>query len=182
MKLLLENWRKFINEIGDASAELYPFEVIGQSTADDVRYVEYGFKTEEYLYRVNFYLTSYFGGEKRKPTWKIDFEASEKDRLSAFSTRMTGEGNPLRIMSTVVNIIKDFAGNPRLNDGILRFRFTGMPKSDAEDLYSDKATQRTRLYRAFLEKNMPPGTKVEEDGSNMISFTIPKEQKDETPA
>jgi hypothetical protein len=57
-----------------------------------------------------------------------------------------------------------------------------MSKSGGVDLYSGKETQRTRLYKIFLEKNMPPGTKVEELGTNVIAFTVPEEQKDEAPA
>jgi hypothetical protein len=191
MKLILESWRKYINEIGDASAESYPFKVVGRRTGPDTRLVTYGFNSEDFLYHVDF--ASLLGGTKEDSTWVIDFEASEiAPQVGTagtgifpgefYSKKMTGEGRPLQIMSTVVNIIKDFVGNPQLNEGILHFRFTGMSKSDAVDLYSGKETQRTRLYRAFLEKNMPPGTKVEEIGTNVIAFTVPEGRKDETPA
>jgi hypothetical protein len=172
MKLLLENWRKYINEIGEASAESYPFELLDQSTADDMRLVRYSFNSEDFLYHVDF--RSFLGGIKTDTTWIIDFEASAEHGEGRFSKGMTGEGRPLQIMSTVVNIIKDFVGNPQLNEGILHFRFTGMSKSGGVDLYSGKETQRTRLYKIFLEKNMPPGTEVEELGTNVIVFTVPE--------
>jgi len=191
MKLLLENWRKYINEIGEASAESYPFKLLDQSTAADLRLVTYGFNSENHLYHVDF--RAFLGGTKEDSTWVIDFEASPIAPQvgtagsgifpgGPYSKEMTGEGRPLRIMSTVVKIIKDFVGNPQLNEGILHFRFTGMSKSGGVDLYSGKETQRTRLYKIFLEKNMPPGTKVEELGTNVIAFTVPEEQKDEAPA
>ena len=182
MKLLLENWRKYINEIGDASAESYPFKVTNQSTGGGMRVVTYGFSSEGFLYHVVFAL--FLGGTKEDSTWVIDFEAAEVSPSvgaittgmfpGVYSKKMTGEGRPLRIMSTIVNIVKDFVGNPQLNEGILHFRFTGMPKLDAVDAYSGKETQRTRLYRAFLEKNMPPGTEIEEVGNNVIAFTVPE--------
>ena len=175
MNKIMEGWREFLNEIGDASAESYPFKVIHQAAGWLVRY---GFNSEEFLYHVDFSL-SY--GPTGDHTWVIDFEAAKKNdktdgsRVSfgPDSRETTGEGRPLRVMSTVVNIIKDFVGNPELNEGILHFRFSGISKSGGVDLYSGEITQRTRLYRAFLEKNMPPGTEVKEIGNNVIAFTVP---------
>ena len=177
MKLLLENWRRYLTEIGEATAKSYPFELLDQSTADDMRRVRYSFKSENYLYHVDF--RSFLGGGKESSTWIINFEA-KPDASGKFSKGMTGEGRPLQIMSTVVKIIKDFVGNPQLNEGILHFRFTGMSKSGGVDLYTGKETQRTRLYRAFLDKHLPE-TEITEVGTNVIAFTVPEEQKDETP-
>tara|TARA_R110001583_G_scaffold102870_1_gene249609 strand:+ start:313 stop:861 length:549 start_codon:yes stop_codon:yes gene_type:complete len=179
MNKIMEGWRKYINEIGDASAESYPFKVIHRPSSGIVRY---GFNSEEFLYHVEFDL---FPAASGNSTWSIRFEATaaapQAGAGGAYSKETTGEGRPLRIMSTVVNIIKDFVGNPELNKGVLHFRFTGISKSGVADLYSGEVTQRTRLYKIFLEKNMPPGTKVEEVGTNVIAFTVPEEQKDETP-
>jgi len=175
MKLIMEGWRQYINEIGDASAESYPFEVVHRARG---YLVKYGFNSEEFLYRVDFAL--FFDDTKKDYAWAIDFEAAATywtqvglDPGKHYSVKPTGEGRPLRIMSTVVNIIKDFVGNPELNEGILNFRFSGISKSGGVDLYSGKVTKRTRLYRAFLEKNMPPGTEVKEIGNNVIAFTVP---------
>ena len=179
MDKIMEGWRKYINEIGDASAESYPFKVIHRPSSGIVRY---GFNSEEFLYQVEFYLlpATNLALKLEHSTWTIDFKAGDASLrgargypVGAYTRKTTGEGRPLRIMSTVVNIIKDFVGNPELNKGILHFRFSGISKSGGVDLYSGEVTQRTRLYRAFLEKNMPPGTEVKEIGNNVIAFTVP---------
>ena len=172
MKLLIENWRKYINEIGDASAESYPFELLDPGWgSSSMRNVGYNFNSENYLYSVNF--QGFFGATKEESNWIIDFDAVHRVYPVTGTKEMTGEGRPLQIMSTIVKIIKDFVGNPQLNEGILNFRFTGISKSGVQDHYSGKETQRTRLYKIFLEKNMPPGTEVKEIGNNVIAFTVP---------
>ena len=118
MKLLMENWRSYLKEIGDAGAE--PFDwALTSSDEDDV---EYDFVSSDDPngeggsdYQVFFKKgTTWEDSEyvKREvPIWNLDFEANA-------SMKQTGEGHPLRIMSTVVAIVNDFISKPELNRGI----------------------------------------------------------------
>lgn len=177
MKLIMEGWRQYINEIGDAGAKSYPFER-AQGERQYRPYlgrwpsVKYGFHSEKYSYLVNF---DSFYKAKGVPSWDISFEIDEDEGIegSDDSYEMSGEGRPLRIISTIVNIIKDFIKSPELNKGTLSFHFTGVPKRGEEQMDYSQETQRTRLYKIFLEKNMPPGTEITELGNNKIEFTVP---------
>ena len=96
------------------------------------------------------------------------------------SIEMTGENEPLKIMSTIVAVIKEFIATPEYNKGNLKFVFEGTRKGAEFLMPMEKPTARTKLYTRFLKKNMPPGTKVEEIG-NVVKFEVPSEDNIETP-
>ena len=99
--------------------------------------------------------------------WDISFEANE-------TVATTDEGQPLKIMSTVVAIVKDFIDRPELNRGMRKFVFMGSRKPDE---FTGNRTQRTKMYMRFLKKNMPEGTKIREAGENVIFFEMPAERR-----
>ena len=80
--------------------------------------------------------------------WEIGYQIGKGE-----AGDLTDQRQPLKIMSTVVAIIKDFINNrPALNDGTRGYRFKGVSKKGES---SRKTTQRTKLYLSFLEKHLP---------------------------
>lgn len=176
MKLLMESWRGYLKEVGDASLAPYPFELYDAKQdigADDDAEVRYSFSTEGYDYLVVFY-GQYLdqGGQ-----WDISYQDANTGGVDE-----TGEGSPLRTLTTIVAIVKEFIATPELSRGIKRFQFAGVPKgygvgmSTAGSWKTD--TARTKLYKAYLKKNMPPGTKIEDDGENKIVFELPADEQE----
>ena len=90
MKLILESWKQYLHEIGDAGREPYSFKV-----SEEGRYAKhYTFETEgAYKYEVGFYV-----GDSADSV-HIDFHTKQK------MYSLTNEAKPLKIMSTVVHII-----------------------------------------------------------------------------
>ena len=175
MKVLFENWRGYLQEIGDASAE--PFDwALGPNDEDEVVYdfvssddpsgdegsdyeVKFAkditWKSDEYV-------------KREVPVWSLDFEADG-------DVKQTGEGHPLRIMSTVVAIVNDFISRPGLNRGLLDFVFEGIDKSG--EVGSEGQTSRTKLYLRFLKKNLPDNFEFRIAGDNIIFFGAKDEEE-----
>jgi hypothetical protein len=177
MKLLIESWRNYLKEIGDASAEPFDWE-LGSNDEDEV---EYNFVSSDYPngedgsdYQVFFKTgTTWEDSEyvKREvPIWSLDFEANR-------SMKQTGEGHPLRIMSTIVAIVSDFISRPEVNRGILRFVFEGIDKGG--EVGSKGQTARTKMYLRFLKKNLPANFEFRIAGDNIIFFGAKKETEEE---
>ena len=171
MKPLFENWRGYLQEIGEASLEPYDFNQV-YDTDEEVRYVFVSgdltaaaarfphTQGSEYVVR--------FSNMVASNAWDISFEANE-------TVATTDEGQPLKIMSTVVAIVKDFIDRPELSRGMRKFVFMGVGKSDEE---GRDRTSRTKMYMRFLKKNMPAGTKIREAGENVIFFEIPEGEEE----
>jgi len=167
VKLLFENWRGYLQEIGEASLEPFDFEKVFSNEEE----VWYNFNSSagdpalgsDYIVR---FTTG--GPAVGDDAWDISFEAQE-------SSRVTNEGQPLKIMSTVVAIVKDFIDRPELNRGMRKFVFMGVRKPDELTGYK---TKRTKMYMRFLKKNMPAGTKIWEDETNVIFFELPPEEQE----
>ena len=100
MKLLIENWRNYLKEIGEASLEPYDFE----SGFSDEEQVGYNFvSSDNPMDEGSDYLVKFTTGGPGSgdDAWDISFEANE-------TVQTTNEGQPLKIMATVVAIVKDF--------------------------------------------------------------------------
>jgi len=174
MKLLFESWRGYLKEIGDAGSEPYDFEQVYDDT-EEVRYVFVSGDLTAAAARFphtqgSEYVVKFIRGGPATPdgAWDISFEANER-------VATTDEGQPLKIMSTIVAIIKDFIDRPELNRGLRKFVFMGVGKADEE---GRDRTSRTKMYLRFLKKNMPVGTKIREAGENVIFFEIPSEEQE----
>ena len=174
MKLLFENWRGYLKEIGEASLEPYDFEQVYDDT-EEVRYVFVSGDLTAAAARFphtqgSEYVVKFTSGGRSaiNDVWDISFEANER-------VATTDEGQPLKIMSTVVAIVKDFIDRPELNRGLRKFVFMGVGKSDEE---GRDRTSRTKMYMRFLKKNMPAGTKIREAGENVIFFEIPEGEEE----
>lgn len=168
MKLLIENWRNYLKEIGDAALGAYDFEP-GFSDEEQVWY--HFVSSDNPMDEGSDYVVKFTTGGPGSgdDAWDISFEANE-------TVSTTGEGQPLKIMSTVVAIVKDFIDRPELNRGMRKFVFMGVGKADEE---GPERTSRTKMYLRFLKKNMPAGTKIREAGENVIFFEIPGGDQEE---
>jgi hypothetical protein len=157
MKLLMEQWRKYLNEIGDLFFEPYPFKY--DQTYEGA--VFYTFTTDAgSRYDVGF--TNQYDNPEEEP-WTIGFDVED-------STEMTNENQPLKIMSTIVAVINEFIHTPKLNEGNLKFVFEGIPKLDHDDIDFAAQTGRTKLYLKFLKKNLPKDWDFGIAGKNIIFF------------
>ena len=181
MKLIMENWRSHLNEIGDASTKPYPH---GHYETDSDT-VMYYFETEKHKYEVTFAFFDYSYDAPAKRWWGISYEIRDTSR--ELNTAETNEGKPLKVMSTVIAIIKKFIDNPELNRGILSFQFTGVPKGyndDPDENLPSDPTSRTKLYMRYLKHHMPAGTEIgtgeyrKRGNPNIIKFTLPEDHED----
>jgi len=167
MKLLMEYWRGYLQEIGEASLEPYDFESVFSGEEE----VWYNFNSSAGDPALGSdYVVKFTTGQPGSgdDAWDISFEANE-------TSRVTNEGQPLKIMSTVVAIVKDFIDRPELNRGMRKFVFMGVRKAQE---FTGVPTQRTKMYMRFLKKNMPAGTKIREDDENVIFFELPPEEQE----
>ena len=202
MKLLLENWRQYLNEIGGGENPYQfrgPKPLVSGRELFDMRggdpSVVYEFKTPENDYYVDF---THERDDDYKDWWIISFELARM-KAGQRGLSLTGEGKPLQVVSTVVAIIKNFIQKytekytedyikkyPKFmarDDDLafqhasskLNFKFVGIAKEE-EQTDANKnveATGRTRLYRAFLKRHMPPGTEIINFTENEIGFKAP---------
>ena len=169
MKLLMESWRGYLNEICDPETLLPPY---------DFEWDEAFHKSKKRSKGEEHYTFTTDGGSKydviftqqsnplrpsdsyrtNKMPWEIEFEIDGM-------MYQTMENEPLKIMSTIIAIIKDFIDDSDLNRGILKFVFTGGASID-----KGKETQRTKLYKKCLELNLPDNFKIRQPGPNVIFF------------
>lgn len=99
---------KLINILKEIGEKSYPFRDANQvySEIDDsLLAVDYKFNTPNYPYKVSFYSGEYNPEDK---TFSLSFgiDKGEFNKLDTF--QMTGEGNAMAILTTVVEIIKEF--------------------------------------------------------------------------
>ena len=156
MKLLMEQWKKYLAEIGDLSIDPYKFKNYGEDDPDGDVYYTFNAKgidpdTKKPVairYDVTFVEGAPVGATPPLRPWLVSFSANDEEDVT------TGQHEPLKIMSTIVKIIKDFIDRPELNQGNLKFAFEGIPKGD-ENPKDKRQTSRTKMYLKFLEKNLP---------------------------
>ena len=101
----MEQWKRYLTEIGDSSVEPYPFKLHSQFNDGDV-FFEFKSGAGSQYY-VNFTLGI---GPPGEVPWEISFDVDD-------SIEMTGENEPLKIMSTIVAVIKEFIATPQYHKG-----------------------------------------------------------------
>ena len=104
MKLLMEIWRGYLNEIGDASSEPYYFGR-PESASDRNDFFIYNFRTPENNYMVQLSKNPTDSGEEHF-YWDISYKTIGSGRGDPFGE--TNEHKLFRVLSTIVAIIKDF--------------------------------------------------------------------------
>jgi len=132
--------KHILNEIGEG---VRPYRWGIDYESDDE--VQYGFETDTNSeYQVSF---ESFGEGK---TWDVSFAAREIGASrGGFSTDViTNKGDMYKVMSTVFDIIKDFTND---HEEVYQLKFDSAQTGD-DSTTKDK---RTKLYMAYLKKQMP---------------------------
>lgn len=156
-----------LNEVGEASSKSYSFtkeednleiednKILGTST--------YNFLTDnDIFYDVKF---SYYTTEKGENGVSIDFTVDE-------DYEMTNKGELFKVMTTIVNIIKQELTQPAVYD-ILDF-ITYLPaKNKSKVGAAGGDIQRDKLYKAFIKKQIP--NVVEKPGPGGLTYFYIKE-------
>lgn len=123
-----------LNEIGEGT-KTYPWEFVDEDA--DGNYF-YSFQTEKSHYDVGV-------ANLEDGMYDLSFNAIGKDWDTDLDTN---EGVPLRVLSTVVEIAKDFI--KRVDPEIVIFRPIKTKEANKED-----DQRRFKLYGAYLRKNLP---------------------------
>ena len=172
MKLLIENWKHYLNEIGDAGQTPYAFKRLGMvmPTALSNDKASYMFKTEggyEYVVSI-IQLESYGpggGSDGESSYWEIGF----KTRSEGFE--LTNEGKPLKVMSTIVHVVKDLLANLPEEKYPVKFTFDGALKSGEGN---EKEGVRTKLYKRYIRSILGKDIEIEKmyDDPNWLTFMV----------
>ena len=99
---------KLIDILKEIGEESYPFKDIDQTYDEydnSLLSVDYTFNTPSQPYKVSFYSGEYQPEDK---TFDLSFGIDKGDGYKLDTFQMTGEGNAIKILSTVAEIIKDF--------------------------------------------------------------------------
>lgn len=148
-----------IDEVGDASAKPYKWtreqSQISQKDLD----VTYNFTTD-----TGIHYTAYLNDYNSTGVYYFGF-FTDKRKEDQGDAELTNEGNPLRVMATIVEILKDFlSAIPGV--GIRYY---------ADDAYTgDK--RRAKLYKAYIAKHMPSNYKVN-NVTDLYVEILPKEKE-----
>jgi hypothetical protein len=125
-----------LEEIGEKS---YPFREANQTYTEDdntLLSVDYNFNTPKQQYKVSFYSGEYSPEDK---TFDLSFGVDRGDMYKLDTFQMTGEGNALKIFSTVIEIIKDF---------LYQYEDEGAEKI----VISPTSEKRRKLYQMLLTR------------------------------
>jgi hypothetical protein len=161
--------KEVMSEIGDTSnIETY-------NTSLETKYHDYDeqqfvvrFTTEnDTKYAVYIFKQTLDEGE----TWSMLIEFGVEGENSSYDySAVTNKGEMYKVMATIVKIAKEMIAKSKKEGQYIR-EIVIEPSKNFED-----DTRRTNLYRAFIEKNMPQGSKiqVQNDLSN-IKVILPKQ-------
>ena len=145
-----------LDEIGDASAEPYKWKAHPKSKLFKSHQYIYTFRTEKGTEYEAEFTYSAPEAEKGNTLYGFDFFTNVEPEEYGDS-EVTNEGVPLRVMSTIVQIIKDFiTKNPTAS--IEYFADTNF-KGDA---------RRAKLYMAYIKKLIPSNYEVIDKGRDVL--------------
>jgi len=131
-----------LNEIGDLSQAPYKWSYLPDNS--DALNKEYSFTTKDSKYTVVFY------GNEEGNNWDLEFLASTG--IGGSSTRtLTGGNEPFKIMSTVVDIVKDFL--KKADTPIKTISYTPTKGKRGEEDAKDNT--RAKLYKAVIQRQFP---------------------------
>ena len=170
-----------IREIGETTAKPYP---LTRKEQDFIDIANYGFKTDsgtEYVVRIQ---KEDSPSERGTVEYEVAFYTSvEGVRSPDYSREVNDPKNLYRVMATVVAAVKQEIaedGKQRIPVSALQIepskRIIRQPGSSGAYKFDTSDMRRYKLYTAYIEKNMPPGSKVKSlpDGS-VIRVTLPTE-------
>lgn len=146
-----------LDEIGDASAEPYKWKAHPKSKLFKSHQYIYTFTTEKGTeYKAEFTYSAP-EGEKGNTLYGFDFSTDVEPEEYSKGFEVTNEGVPLRVMSTIVQILKDFiTKNP-----------TASIEYYADETFSGDA-RRAKLYMAYVRKLLPSNYEVVEKGDDVL--------------
>ena len=102
------NMIKLVNILKEIGEKSYPFQDIDQTYDEEdnsLLAVDYTFRTPQNLYKVTFYSGEYQPEDK---TFDLSFGIDKGEEYKLDTFQMTGEGDAVAILSTVIKIIEDF--------------------------------------------------------------------------
>jgi len=142
-KLVKEEIEKYINEVGEASARSFNFTNRRVNPPNSL-YDEliYEFTTDKGTsYEVSIL--------KKDDEAVISFYADDDDSLS-----LTNKNEVYSVMTTVVNIIKDYDEKIAKPENINKFSFHPVDKDTETTLPQHASNSRSRLYAAYVNKHI----------------------------
>ena len=142
-----------LEEVGEASAQTYPFDFDGQfKDIDDINYI-FSFETDSgYFYEVTF-------EQVDDNIVNVSFGATKDKLTPRASNIITNEGELYKVMSTVIAISKEFVRMyPQYTTIIYKPN-----KKEGESKFLNK---RDRIYRLFIQKSFPEA-KISVKGDNV---------------
>jgi hypothetical protein len=148
--------KTLLKEIGEG---VTPYQWSGPE--DDFGYVNYFFTTED----KDYYNVFFTGGvhEDIEDSWSINFFVKNDTDIQTWNSEtVTNKGRQFKIISTIMDIIKNFIQEYPANI----ISFTGSDKENSE------TNQRDLLYQAYVKKNIHkfPEWKYEIHGSGGVDL------------
>ena len=151
-QIIKEEISKVLNEVGEATSKPYTWEKT--STKGDTSF--FTFTTDQdIIYKValdNFTHEDFYN-KKEYPAIEVSFGIKEKNKYS--TTTLTNKGEMYRVMSTVVDIVKNYL---KSNNDIKVI------------LYLPISHKRNDLYTAFIKKQIPGATFEDSYGSIIVKI------------
>ena len=139
MKLVYESLDQLF-EIGEANVSSYDFKFMFKDVYDDVDYYSYSFTTED---NDNYEVLLAYNKTIHELT--VGFTANNEA-----DTYNVNKGRIFKVLSTVINVIKDVVNkNPDIKEILID------PSKE-----TDEDNRRKNIYMAFIRKNMPPDWSV----------------------
>jgi len=142
-KLIQEEIEKFVNEVGEASAKSFNF-TNRRINPPNSSYDEiiYEFNTDKGTkYEVSIL--------KKEDEAVIAFYADDDDDLA-----LTNKNEVYSVMTTVVNIIKDYDQKIAKPEGINKISFYPVDKDSEKVLPAGYSNSRSKLYAAYVAKHI----------------------------
>ena len=104
-------------------------------------------------------------------TWSMLIEFGVEGENDSYDySAVTNKGEMYKVMATIVKIAKEMIAKSKKEGQYIREIIIEPSKNFEDD------TRRTNLYKAFVEKNMPQGSKIQvQDDMSNIKVILPKQ-------
>jgi hypothetical protein len=105
-----------------------------------------------------------------KEAWYMTVEFGTEGDISYDYSSVVNNDKMYRVMATIIQIVRDIMDEFNKEGEYIREIWIDPSKNYEDD------TRRTKLYRAYIEKNMPQGSDLEvPDDMSYIKLTLPKQ-------
>lgn len=150
-----KNLYNIIKEVGEATIQPYEWWNANETYLErkECARGQYTFETDDGLE----YNVIFSKPELKKPEWNISFKAVDDEDQTDYTDKSPNRGEPLKIMSTISQIVKDFI--MKKNPQILTIEAA---KEGDDD------NRRLKMYQAFVEKQVPQGYSMKREGDRII--------------